>query len=139
MIFQTWDGKKMVKEYSCDHGPDSELGYALHNVSSKLKLKVKTCRDRSGLFPWKKMMQTVSQVLDKEMKGQIDGVSQIFVSLSFQQFFSGRELQADGHTYKSKFTPPSMDAMRLMIWFLKKFQLCYGGTLTMLLPECHAN
>ena len=62
------------------------------------------------------MMQTVSQVLDKEMKGQIDNVSQVFISLSFQQFFSGRELQADGFTYKSKLTPPNMDEMRLMIW-----------------------
>ena len=62
MIFQTWDGKKMVKEYS--YGPDSELGYASHNVSTKLKLEVRTCRGRSGLYPWKQMMQTVSQVLD---------------------------------------------------------------------------
>ena len=26
-----------------------------------------------------------------------------------------------------------------MIWTLKKFQMCYGGKLTMLLPECHEN
>ena len=80
------------------------------------------------------MMQAVSRVWDKEMKGQIDVVSMVFISLSFQQCFSGNEMQADGVTYKRKFTPPSMDEMRLMIWLLKNLQLCYGGRLTMLLP-----
>ena len=80
------------------------------------------------------MMQAVSRVLDKEMKGQIDLVSMVFISLSFQQFFSGSEVQADGVTLKRKCTPPSMDEMRLLIWMLKKFQMCYGGKLTMLLP-----
>ena len=85
MIFPTWDGKQMVKEYS--YGPDTELGYASHNVSTKLKLKVLTCRNRTGLYPWKQMMQAVLRVLDKEMKGQIDLVSMVLISLSFQLFF----------------------------------------------------
>ena len=85
------------------------------------------------------MMQEVARVMDREMKGKIDNISQVVVSLSFQQFFAGKELQADGISYKRKLTPPSVDDMRLMIWFLKKCQLCYGGILTMLLPECHAN
>ena len=85
------------------------------------------------------MLQEVARVMDREMKGNIDNISQVFVSLSFQQFFAGKEVQADGFSYKRTFTPPRVDDMRLMIWFLKKFQLCYGGILTMLLPECHAN
>ena len=84
-------------------------------------------------------MQEVARVMDREMKGHIDNISQVFASLSFQQFFAGKEVQVDGISYKRQFTPPSVDYMRLMIWFLKKFQLCYGGILTMLLPECHAN
>ena len=57
------------------------------------------------------MLQAVSRVLDKEMKGQIDQVSMVFISLSFQQFFTGSEVQSDGVTLKRKFTPPSMDEM----------------------------
>ena len=78
-------------------------------------------------------------MLDREMKGKIDSISQVFASLSFQQFFGGRELQVDGISYKRKFTPQSVDDMKSMVWFLKKIQLCDGGILTMLLPECHAN
>ena len=137
MVYPTCDGKKMVKEY--DYVPGTEVGFAPHNVSSTMKLKVVTCRDNSGQFTWKKMMSTISDVLDTQMKGQIDGVSQIFVTLSFQEFFTSREVQADGHTYKRKFTPPRVVDMRRVIWTLKKFQLCYGGMLTMILPECHTN
>ena len=81
LICPTWDGKTYVKEFN--HTPGSELGCASHNVSCKLKLKVKTCRDRSGVFSWKKMMQEIARVLDREMKGTIDSISQVFVSLSF--------------------------------------------------------
>ena len=73
------------------------------------------------------------------MKGNIDSVAQVFVSLSFQEFYGGREQQADGVCYNRTFTPPSVSHLRMLISLLKKFQLCHGGILTVLLPECHAN
>ena len=42
------DGKKYVKEFN--HTSGVELGYAPHNVSCKLKMKVKTCRDKNGVY-----------------------------------------------------------------------------------------
>ena len=82
MFYPTSDGRKYVKEFN--HTPGSELGFAPHNVSCKLKLKVKTCSDRNGTLSWKNMFQEIARVMDREMRGKIDRVAQICVSLSFQ-------------------------------------------------------
>ena len=94
MVHPTSDGKKYVKEFN--HTSGVELGYAPHNVTCKLKMKVKTCRDRNGKCSWKIMCPEFARVIDDEMKGKVDHVAQMFVSLSFQEFFTGRKRQADG-------------------------------------------
>ena len=88
------DEKKYVRDFN--HTSGVELGYAPHNVNCKLKMKLKTCRDRHGVFSWKRMFQEFARVIGREMKGKVDNVARIFVSLSFQEFFSDTEHQADG-------------------------------------------
>ena len=117
MVQPTSDGKKYVREFN--HTSGVELGYAPHNVSCKLKMKLKTCRDKHGIFSWKRMFQEFARVIDREMKGMVDNAAQIFVSLSFQEFFAGTERQADGLSWKRKFTPPSVDDLSMLISFLK--------------------
>ena len=85
------------------------------------------------------LLQELARVIDREMKVKVDNVAQIFVSLSFQEFFTGRERQADGLSRKRTCIPPSVDDLRMLIPFLNKNQLCCGGILTIRLPECHAN
>ena len=106
LVHATSDGRRYVKEFN--HTDGVNLGYASHNVSIKLKLKVKTCRNKHCVYPWKKMFQAFAKVVDKEMKGEIHKVAQFFMSLSFQEFYTGREKQADGLSEKRKFTPPSV-------------------------------
>ena len=94
MVHPTSDGKKYVREFN--HTSGVERGYAPHNVTCKLKMKLKTCRDRNGVFSWKRMFQEFARVVDRGMKGKVDNVAQISVSLSFQEFFIDMERQADG-------------------------------------------
>ena len=82
MLHHTSDGRKYVKEFN--HTAGVELGYEPHNVTCKLNMRVKTCRERNGAFSWKRMFQEFARVIDREMKGTIDSVAQICVSLSFQ-------------------------------------------------------
>ena len=74
-----------------------------------------------------KMCQEFARVVDREMKGKVDKVAQIFVSLSFQEFLIDMERQTDGLSWKRKFTPPSVDDLKMLISFLNKNQLCYVG------------
>ena len=137
MVQPTSHAKKYVREFN--HTSGVELGYAPHNVTCKLKMKLKTCRDRNGASSCKRMFQEFARIIDREMKGKVDQDVQIFVSLSFQEFITGRERQADGLCWKRNFTTPSVEDLRMLISFLKKNQLCDDGILTILLPECHAN
>ena len=57
-------------------------------------------------------------MIDREMKGQVDNVAQIFFSLSFQDFFTDTERQADGLSWKRKLTPPSVDDLRMLLSFV---------------------
>ena len=50
------------------------------------------------------MCQEFARVIDREMKGKVDNVAHMFVSLSFQEFLTDMERQADGLSWKRKIT-----------------------------------
>ena len=72
------------------------LGHASHNVSGRMKLILKTCRDKHGVFTWKQTFQQIAKVTDRQMNGKVDKIAQVLVSLSFKEIFNGMELQKDG-------------------------------------------
>ena len=57
MVQPTSDGKKYVREFN--HTSGGELGYAPHNVICKLKMKLKACRDRHGIFYGKECFRSL--------------------------------------------------------------------------------
>ena len=137
MVLPTSDGKKYVREFNDSSG--GELWHSPHNVIGKMKVKLETCRNKHGVFTWKRTFQEFAKVIDRQMNGKVDNVAQICVSLSFQGFYTEMERQKAGLSSKKKFTPPSVVHLRMLISFLKKNQTCYGGILSILLLECHAN
>ena len=48
MVLPTSDGKKYVREFNDSSG--AELGYASHNVTCNMKMKLETCRNNHGVF-----------------------------------------------------------------------------------------
>ena len=53
MVLPTSDGQKYVREVNDAVG--GELGYAPHNVTCKMKMKLNTCRNKHGVFTWKRI------------------------------------------------------------------------------------
>ena len=62
----------------------------------------------------------------------------VFMVSPFKELFRGDKRQRDDCSYKKKFTKTDTFFGGQYIMLLKKFQLCHGGRLTLLFPECHA-
>ena len=92
-----------------------------------------------GCLHGKKTFQGFAKVIDRQMNGKVDNIAHIFVSLSFQEFYTEMERQKDGLSIKRKFIPPSVAHQMMLISLLKKNHVCHGGILAIRLPECHAN
>ena len=50
MVFPTDDGQRFIKEL--DDSNCGEVGYAPHNISHILTMRLNTCRDKHGAFTW---------------------------------------------------------------------------------------
>ena len=55
MVLPTSDGHKCVREVREYVG--GELGYAPHNVTCKMKMELKICRNKHGVLTWKRTFQ----------------------------------------------------------------------------------
>ena len=91
MVLPTADGQEYVREF--DDSSGGHLGFASHNVSSRMKLMLKTISTKSGEFTWKQTFQQIAKVIDHQMNGKVDQIVQVFVSLPFKELFNGMELQ----------------------------------------------
>ena len=94
LVLPTADGQKYIREF--DDSSGGNLRFASHNVSSRMKLMLKTCRNKRGVFTWKQTFQEIAKVIDRQMNGKVDNIGQFFVSLSMKEFFGGMELQNNG-------------------------------------------
>ena len=61
MILPSADGQKYIREFN--DSPGGDIGFASHNVSQRFNILHRTCRDRNGIYDWRRTFQIATQFL----------------------------------------------------------------------------